>query len=314
MRSVQPPRICRALLIQISGLLVVALLAAGEQQPTTPKKAPEPIRQKERPIPRPQRPRRVHMEVKTVVVKPPKLKVRKSRLKVLPPKVRRSVLLRPKARRRRSTNETRPVPRQQPGLVIRTARLRTARTQSRPSVPVKGLRPGEAAARKLTRTAATPRRIQAEQRRIRGIPLRIFVPRNPLDLDRHLHIGGGCLVVSRLRADAADVLAAFNVVDGQARLSGDQPCQGIPRLLGNALNSALGDPIGQTLARQAPGKPPSGALVLQVLLSHRLNHAAQEATRRMFGNLPAEEAARQARARGYELRCYAKTDGQFKCL
>jgi len=84
--------------------------------------------------------------------------------------------------------------------------------------------------------------------------------------------------------------------------------------LGNALNSALGDPIGQTLARQAPGKPPSGALVLQVLLSHRLNHAAQEATRRMFGNLPAEEAARQARARGYELRCYAKTDGQFKCL
>src|SRR5437764_6759170 len=88
-------------------------------------------------------------------------------------------------------------------------------------------------------------RIAADSTAMHGVRMRVLVPRNPGELAAHLRNSGGCLVVSRLAGEGAEVLSVL-ALDGQrvVEVSGP-PCAGVPRLVRDpALNAALGDPLG----------------------------------------------------------------------
>ncbi len=155
--------------------------------------------------------------------------------------------------------------------------------------------------------------IAADSNAVGGVPMRVLVPRDPGELAAHLRNSGGCLVVSRLSGDSAEVLSVLGVQGHRAVETQGPPCDGVPRLLRDAsLNAALGDPLGRVQAN-LPASEQHGELVLQVLLAARLNSEAQQALRARFGAVPLEAMAQAAAAQGYELRCFAEPAGALRC-
>jgi hypothetical protein len=152
-------------------------------------------------------------------------------------------------------------------------------------------------------------RIAADSTAMHGVRMRVLVPRNPGELAAHLRNSGGCLVVSRLAGEGAEVLSVL-AVDGQrvVEMSGP-PCAGVPRLVRDeALNAALGDPLGRARAAS-----PGDQVVLQVLLSPGLHDTARSALRARFGAVSEEEMGRRAAETGYELTCFAEPAGALRC-
>jgi hypothetical protein len=155
--------------------------------------------------------------------------------------------------------------------------------------------------------------IPSDSTSIRGVPLRVLVPRTPDALAAHLRNSGGCLVVSRLASDGAEVLSVLRLDSGRAVEQPGPPCDGVPRLLRDAsLNGLLGDPVGRARAELAPDQRGS-ELVLQVLLTPRLHGAAQAALRARFGDVSEQEMGRQAAESGYQLTCFAEPSGPVRC-
>ena len=153
---------------------------------------------------------------------------------------------------------------------------------------------------------APPQRIAIDSTAEKGVHMRVLVPRSADALASHLRNSGGCMVVSRLSGDSAEVLS---VLGSDGRELPGPPCSGVPRLLRDAgLNAALGDPLGRVRA-----KDPGGELVLQVLLTPELHASAQAALRSRFGPVPQEEMARRAAESGYELTCFAEPSGPVRC-
>jgi|1186.fasta_scaffold36184_2 hypothetical protein len=170
-----------------------------------------------------------------------------------------------------------------------------------------------AQARAPAPTQAPHRIIPADSTAVHGVRLRVLVPRTPTDLASHLHNSGGCLVVSRLAAEGAEVISVFNLDSGRAIEQSGPPCNGVPRLLRDgALNDLLGDPVGRARASLAPDER-NADLALQVLLTPRLHVAARSALQSRFGALSEEEMGRQAAETGYELTCFAETSGNVRC-
>ncbi|HUJ25864.1 MAG TPA: hypothetical protein VLW85_07595 [Myxococcales bacterium] len=176
-------------------------------------------------------------------------------------------------------------------------------------------RPAPPAPPKLARATARPspaptpqpvQRIAVDSTAEKGVRMRVLVPRSPAELGAHLRNSGGCMVVSRLTGDEAEVLT---VLASDGREVPGPPCSGVPRLLRDAgLNAALGDPLGRARAQNG-----GGDLVLQVLLSPRLHASAQAALRQRFGPVSPEEMARRAAETGYELTCFAEPSGPLRC-
>src|SRR5438045_2835673 len=152
-------------------------------------------------------------------------------------------------------------------------------------------------------------RIAADSTAMHGVRMRVLVPRNPGELAAHLRNSGGCLVVSRLAGEGAEVLSVL-ALDGQrvVEMSGP-PCAGVPRLVRDpALNAALGDPVGRARAAS-----PGDDVVLQVLLSPGLHDTARAALRARFGPVSEEEMGRRAAETGYELTGFAEPGGLLRC-
>jgi hypothetical protein len=155
--------------------------------------------------------------------------------------------------------------------------------------------------------------IPADEKAIHGVPLRVLVPRTPAALASHLRNSGGCLVVSRLAPDGAEVISVLGLDSGRAVEQPGPPCDGVPRLLRDpGLNGLLGDPVGRARAELAPDQRGS-ELVLQVLLTPQLHGAARSALRARFGDVSEEEMGRQAAESGYELTCFAEPSGPVRC-
>jgi hypothetical protein len=155
--------------------------------------------------------------------------------------------------------------------------------------------------------------IPADSKAIHGVPLRALVPRTPDALASHLRNSGGCLVVSRLAPDGAEVISVLGLDSGRAVEQSGPPCDGVPRLLRDpGLNGLLGDPVGRARAELAPDQRGS-ELVLQVLLTPQLHGAARSALRARFGDVSEEEMGRQAAESGYELTCFAEPSGPVRC-
>lgn len=161
---------------------------------------------------------------------------------------------------------------------------------------------------------ATPRpQIAANATSVQGVHLRVLVPSSASELLAHLRNSGGCLVVSQLDGDAAEVLSVLDVSGARAVETRAQPCDGVPRLVRDAaLNQALGDPIGRARAALPAGER-RGEVVLQVLLSRRLQDEAQSALRARFGPVSMEEIGKLAAASGTELTCFGEPAGALRC-
>jgi hypothetical protein len=155
--------------------------------------------------------------------------------------------------------------------------------------------------------------IAADSTAVHGVHMRILVPRTPTDLAAHLRNSGGCMVVSRLTPEGAEVVSVLSVQGGVAVEQGGPPCGGVPRLLRDVhMNAMLGDPIARARAALAPDER-SADLVLQVLLTPQLHDAARSALRARFGDASEEEMGQKAAASGYELTCFAEPSGPVRC-
>ena len=151
--------------------------------------------------------------------------------------------------------------------------------------------------------------VAADSTALHGVRMRVLVPRSSADLAAHLRNSGGCLVVSRLSGDGAEVVSVLGLDGGRAFEVSSPPCNGVPRLLRDgSLNDEIGDPLGRARAAM-PGEP----LVLQLLLPPRLHCAAQSALRAHFGAATEEEMSRRAAEAGYELTCFAEPAGDVRC-
>jgi hypothetical protein len=289
-----PPRLLRSVLLQ--ALALCALCAATELP--WPRRAPAQVVEKEPPKPQPQEKRIRVMRLdppKPVKVEPvkkaeaPKVEPAKAE----PPMARPA---RPEPQRAEQEKPTRPQPMAAPERAERTPPPREiARAEPEP------------------KPAAPLAHIAADATAVHGVRLRVLVPRSPPELAAHLRNSGGCLVVSRLAPDGAEVLRVFDVQGFRAVEQAGPPCGGVPRLLRDAgLNDALGDPLGRTRA-SLPSDERDGNLVLQVLLTPQLQLEAQSALRARFGSVSAEEMSRLAAESGYELTCLADPGGSVRC-
>ena len=155
--------------------------------------------------------------------------------------------------------------------------------------------------------------IAADSTAVSGVRLRVLVPRSPAELGSHLRHSGVCLVVSRLSGGGAEVLSVLGLEGQRAVELAGPPCSGVPRLLRDGgLNASLGDPIGR--ARAALQAEERGQeLVLQVLLTPRLPDLAHDALQARFGDISEEAMARKAAETGYELTCFAEPAGALRC-
>ena len=176
----------------------------------------------------------------------------------------------------------------------------------RPAQQMQAARPPEPAPRPQEQPIA---HIAADSTAVKGVPLHVLVPRSPAELAAHLRNSGGCMVVSRLTGDGAEVLAVLGVDGSRAVEMPGPPCSGVPRLLRDPmLNAALGDPLGRARAEYGPGD-----LGLQVILSPALHDRAQSALVARFGPIAQEDMAQKAAASGYELTCFAEPAGAVRC-
>lgn len=197
---------------------------------------------------------------------------------------------------------------------IRVVRIEPARKppeSAPPPRPAAKQHPPPAAAARPAHKPALPvqARIAADSTAVQGVRLRVLVPRSADALASHLRNSGGCLVVSRLTGEGAEVVSVLAVHGARAVEVAGPPCAGVPRLVRDAaLNDALGDPLGRARA-SAPGED----LVLQVLLTPHLTELAQATLQRRFGAVSAEEMGRRAAESGYELTCFAEPAGAVRC-
>lgn len=153
--------------------------------------------------------------------------------------------------------------------------------------------------------------IAADSTAVHGVRLRVLIPSEPSELAAHLRNSGGCMVVSRLAGDGAEVMSLVSLRGGGARLDDGSPCDGVPRLVRDgSVNAALGDPLGQARAQHPEDQ---SDLVLQVLLTPRLHTEAQAALQRRFGAISEEEMGEKAAEAGYELTCFAEPAGNVRC-
>ena len=213
--------------------------------------------------------------------KPPEIRIRVVQLPKTPPPPSHSPAPPPKAAQ---TDQPAPTPPPSPPPPLKVAQA--------PAKPAPAPRPMQ--------------RIAIDSTAEKGVHMRVLVPRSPDALASHLRNSGGCMVVSRLSGDSAEVLS---VLAGDGRELPGPPCSGVPRLVRDAsLNAALGDPIGRVRS-----KDPGGDLVLQVLLTPDLHASAQAALRSRFGPVSQEEMARRAAESGYELTCFAEPSGPVRC-
>ena len=151
--------------------------------------------------------------------------------------------------------------------------------------------------------------IAADSTALHGVRLHVLVPRSPAELAAHLRNSGGCMVVSRLTGNGAEVLSVLGVDGSRAVEMPGPPCSGVPRLLRDPmLNAALGDPLGRARVEYGPGD-----LGLQVILSPALHDRAQSALVARFGPIAQEDMAQKAAASGYELTCFAEPAGAVRC-
>ena len=246
--DVEPPRLARAVSLQVLALAGAALIAA----------LPWPRRERA-PAPQPPEPKKEERRIRVVQL-----------------------------------------PRPVPAPKVEPAPPRPQPPAAKPAPP-----PPRAAAA----TAPALARIAADSTAMHGVRMRVLVPRNPGELAAHLRNSGGCLVVSRLAGEGAEVLSVL-ALDGQrvVEMSGP-PCAGVPRLVRDAaLNAALGDPLGRARAAS-----PGDEVVLQVILSPGLHDTARSALRVRFGPVSEEEMGRRAAESGYELTCFAEPAGALRC-
>src|SRR5919201_3188194 len=252
--DVEPPRLARAVSLQVLALAGAALIAA----------LPWPRRERA-PAPQPPEPKKEERRIRVVQL-----------------------------------------PRPVPAPKVEPAPPRPQPPAAKPAPP-----PPRAAAAAATAPAPAPAlaRIAADSTAMHGVRMRVLVPRNPGELAAHLRNSGGCLVVSRLAGEGAEVLSVL-ALDGQrvVEMSGP-PCAGVPRLVRDAaLNAALGDPLGRARAAS-----PGDEVVLQVILSPGLHDTARSALRVRFGPVSEEEMGRRAAESGYELTCLAEPAGALRC-
>lgn len=252
--DVEPPRLARAVSLQVLALAGAALIAA----------LPWPRRERA-PAPQPPEPKKEERRIRVVQL-----------------------------------------PRPVPAPKVEPAPPRPQPPAAKPAPP-----PPRAAAATAPAPAPAPAlaRIAADSTAMHGVRMRVLVPRNPGELAAHLRNSGGCLVVSRLAGEGAEVLSVL-ALDGQrvVEMSGP-PCAGVPRLVRDAaLNAALGDPLGRARAAS-----PGDEVVLQVILSPGLHDTARSALRVRFGPVSEEEMGRRAAESGYELTCFAEPAGALRC-
>jgi hypothetical protein len=153
-----------------------------------------------------------------------------------------------------------------------------------------------------------PMRIAIDSTSVHGVRLRVLVPRSPEELANHLRNSGGCLVVSSIAPDGAEPLSVLQLSGGRAVEVDAPPCGGVPRRLDAAMNAALGDPIGKVRAQH-----PEGVLALQAILTPRLTSSASAALAARFGAGTEAEVAQRASEANYELTCFAEPDGPVRC-
>src|SRR5207237_4891981 len=272
LQAAEPPRLLRSVAIQAVGLCAIALLAG---LPWISRPAPK----EPQPAPRPVQPEK---ERRIRVVRIPKPEPVRT-----PAPAPKPQLAPPKEPQRAAPKPPPPAPRQQP--MQAAARPEPAPRTPAPEQPIA--------------------HIAADSTAVKGVPLHVLVPRSPADLAAHLRNSGGCMVVSRLTGDGAEVLAVLGVDGSRAVEMPGPPCSGVPRLLRDPmLNAALGDPLGRARAEYGPGD-----LGLQVILSPALHDRAQSALVARFGPIRQADMAQKAAASGYELTCFAEPAGAVRC-
>jgi hypothetical protein len=292
MRNPRPesaPRLARAVLVQLA---LLAAIAVGTELPWAKKAHAEPV---EKPKP----------------VEPPKPSEKRLRVVHLPPPEPPEP---PKPEPKKSPEPPKHQEPPQPQEAVATKPptpkpLRVAKAEPTPTPAAE--RP-EPAARPEPRKLAQPHQvIAADATAVHGVRLHVLIPRTASDLAAHLRNSGGCMVVSRLSGEGAEVMSLLSLTGGSARLESGTPCNGVPRLVRDgAVNAALGDPLGQARA-QHPEE--GGDLVLQVLLTPRLHDQAQQTLRRRFGDISEDEMGQKAAETGYELTCFAEPGGSVRC-
>jgi hypothetical protein len=272
LRAAEPPRLLRSVAIQAAALCVIALLAGLPW--VSRQRAPEP-----QPAPKPVQPEK---ERRIRVVRIPR--PQPVRTETPPPK---------------------PV----------TPPKEPPRATPRPPPPRAAPQQMQAVARPPDPAPRTPAKdepiahIEADSTAVKGVPVRVLVPSVPSELAAHLRNSGGCMVVSRLTGDGADVLSVLGIDGSRAVEMPGPPCSGVPKMLRDpTLNIALGDPIGRARAEYGPGD-----VRLQVILSPALHDRAQSALVARFGPIAQEDMAQKAAAAGYELTCFAEPAGAVRC-
>ena len=269
-RLAEPPRLLRSVAILAGALFALALLAGLPWLSRA--RAPEP-----QPVPRPVQPEKERRIRVVRIPKPQPLRTETPKPALAPPKETPRATPKPPPRA--------PRPPQQ----MQAARPEPAPRNPPPEQPIA--------------------HIAADSTAVKGVPLHVLVPRSPADLAAHLRNSGGCMVVSRLTGDGAEVLAVLGVDGSRAVEMPGPPCSGVPRLLRDPmLNAALGDPLGRARAEYGPGD-----LGLQVILSPALHDRAQSALVARFGPIAQEDMAQKAAASGYELTCFAEPAGAVRC-
>jgi hypothetical protein len=270
LRAAEPPRLLRSVAIQAAALCLIALLAGLPWVSRERAKEPQAA---PKPV-QPEKERRIR------VVRIPK-----------PEPVRNE------------TPKPAPTPKQPPRAAPRAPPPKPAPQQMQAVA-----RPPEPAPRTPAKDEPIAH-IAADSTAVKGVPLHVLVPRSPADLAAHLRNSGGCMVVSRLTGDGAEVLTVLGVDGSRAVEMPGPPCSGVPRLLRDPmLNAALGDPIGRARAEYGPGD-----LGLQVILSPALHDRAQSALVARFGPIAQEDMAQKAAASGYQLTCFAEPAGAVRC-
>jgi type IV secretory pathway VirB10-like protein len=216
--------------------------------------------------------------------------------------------------------EAKPEPKPERVVVVKVERLQQPKPerpqpQEKPQPKPQAQPPPPAKKAVASKAPAPKTTIDLDKNDVHGIPLRVLVPSNPLELEAHLKRSRSCLVVSRLEASRAEIVDTFEVTGGRARPSGKPPCSGVPRVIRDrTLIRALDDPDAQTRTRlRASGTAP-GDLIVQIVLAPTLLANADAAAKRRLGEAPRAELAKRAAAAGYEIRCFAKADGTVACI
>ena len=284
MPHVERPRLLRSVLLQALALAAGALASERPWAHKEPRPAPPPHPKKEE--------RRIRV---VKLTPPPQPQPKESRP---PPKE-------PPAAAAPAPQDPNPAPAS--AAPQKSAASPKTSAPPKAAAPSNSVAPPKTAARKPPiRTLA---RIAADSTALQGVRMRVLVPRGASDLAAHLRNSGGCLVVSRLSGEGAEVVSVLGLDGGRAVQLSSPPCGGVPRLVRDAsLNEAIGDPLGHARAAM-PGED----LVLQVLLTPRLHLAAQSALRAHFGAVSEEEMSRRAAEAGYELTCFAEPTGDVRC-